>query len=247
MVGTIDRQSNDTFSNSTLNGDWVFYATNVGTYPGATLGRFSSDGTGANAPGCHDWTGGSSFISPMCSSLDFNTYTIDSTGRGFAPSAQFGQPFPVVFYFLDANHGYIGTQFKLGEFFRREGAPFTNASLNGDYTVVFTGSQDYFWNAKAHNQVGTATLDGMGSINMMTSWVDGRNYDLKQGYSRTGTYAFDMGLYGPGEGRGVMSLGEDFQLLYHAVSLDKVLMIQIDYDDVSFGILQRAPSSTPPR
>lgn len=246
LVGTIDRQSNVAFSNSTLAGDWVFYASNVGTYPGATLGRFSSDGTGTNAPGCTDWTGGGSSISPMCYSIDLNAYTIDSNGRGFAPSAQFAQPFPVVFYFIDSNHGYFGTQTKLGEFFRREGAPFSNAPLSGDYAVIFTGSQDYFWNGKTHNQVGTATLDGLGNINMVTSWVDGRNYALLQGYKRTGTYAFDMGLYGAGEGRGVMSLGEDFQLLYYAVSPDKVLMIQIDYDDVSFGIMQRVASSVPP-
>jgi hypothetical protein len=242
MVGSIDKQSDDVFSNTTLAGDWIFYYTNgVTNLQMATLGRFSSDGSGTSAPGCEDTTGGS-FISPMCYGIDLNSYTITANGRGFAPAAQFATPNPVAFYFVDANHGYFGAQGGIGEFFRGEGGPFNNSSLNGAYTVAFTGTQDYFFNAKSNNQIGTATLDGNGNMTTVTSWIDARNFALLQGYTRTGTYVFDSDLYATGV-RGTMSLGPDFQLLYYTVSPDKVLMIQIKYEDVSFGIMQRSAFS----
>lgn len=240
LVGSVDRQSNDVFSNATLAGDWTYYYLNgVLTLSGATLGRFSSDGSGANAPGCEDWTGGSSTISPACYSINLHSFTVTADGRGFAPSAQFAMPYPVSFYFVDANHGYIATQSGLGEFFRRQGGPFNNSSLSGNYTADFTGTQDYFFNAKTADEIGTATLDGNGNITMVTSRVDARNLALLQGYTRTGTYAFDSDLYATGD-RGTISLSPDFQLLYYTVSPDKVLMIQYAYEDVSFGILRRS-------
>jgi hypothetical protein len=246
LVGSIDKQSDDTFSNASLAGDWTYYyLKGVLSLSGATLGRFSSDGNGTSAPGCEDSTGGSSTASPMCYITNFNNYTITADGRGFAPSAQFAMPYPVSFYFVDSDHGYFATQNGLGEFFRREGAPFSNPSLYGNYTVAFTGTQDYFFNAKSSNQVGTATLDGNGNITLVTSWVDARNFSLLQGYTRTGTYAFDSDLYATGD-RGVMAFGPDFQLLYYTVSPDKVLIIQYDYQDVSFGIMQRSVFSNPP-
>ena len=74
---------------------------------------------------------------------------------------------------------------------------------------------------------------------MVTSRVDARNLAFLQGYTRNGTYAFDSGLYATGD-RGVVSLSPAFQLLYYAVSADKVLMIQYAYEDVSFGIMRRS-------
>ena len=240
LIGSVDRQSNDTFSNATLAGDWTYYYLNgVLTLNGATLGRFSSDGSGTSAPGCEDWTGGSSTISPACYSINLNSFTITANGRGFAPSAQFAMPYPVSFYFVDADHGYFATQSGLGEFFRRQRESFSNSSLNGNYTVVFTGTQDYFFNAKTADEVGTATLDGNGKITMVTSRVDARNFASLQGYTRKGTYAFDSDLYATGD-RGVISLDPDFQLLYYTVSADRVLMIQYAYEDVSFGIMRRS-------
>jgi hypothetical protein len=240
LVGSIDRQSNDTFSNATLAGDWTYYFVNgVLTLGGATLGRFSTDGSGSSAPGCEDWTGGSSTISPICYSINLNSFTVTADGRGFAPYAQFAMPYPVSFYFVDADHGYIATQSGLGEFFRRQGSPFNNSSLNGNYTAEFTGTQDYFFNAKTADEIGAATFDGNGSLTMVTSRVDARNHALLQGYTRNGTYAFDSDLYATGD-RGAISLGPDFQLLYYTVSTDKVLMIQYAYEDVSFGIMRRS-------
>jgi hypothetical protein len=37
-----------------------------------------------------------------------------------------------------------------------------------------------------------------------------------------------------------MLFGSELQLIYYAISPDKVLMIQFDYDDVAFGIMQRS-------
>ena len=73
----------------------------------------------------------------------------------------------------------------------------------------------------------------------MSSWVDSRNYGLDDGLSQQGTYAFDGGLNAV-DGRGAMLFGSDLQLIYYAVSPDKVLMIQFDDNDVGFGMLQRS-------
>lgn len=240
LIGSVDRQSDETFSNATLAGDWTYYClSGVLTLDGATLGRFSTDGSGTSAPGCEDSTGGSSTISPACYATNLNSFTVGANGRGFAPSAQFAMPYPVSFYFVDADHGYFATKSGLGEFFRRQGTSFSTSSLNGNYTVVFTGTQDYFFDAKSADENGTATLDGNGNITMVTSRVDARNFALLQGYTRNGTYAFDSGLYATGD-RGVISLGPAFQLLYYTVSADRVLMIQYAYEDVSFGMMRRS-------
>jgi hypothetical protein len=244
MIGWIDQQADLSYSNASLAGDWVYYyASSAAGFGAATLGRFTGDGLGTSAPGCQDWTGGSSTISPMCYSIDLKTHAITADGRGFAPAAQFVQPWPVVFYFIDADHGYFGTQYQLGEFYRRAAGPFDNSTLNGNYTAVFNGSHYYFLSGSADNQVGTAMLDGNGNITLTTSRSGA--VGLVQGFTRTGTYAFDTGFYAPGE-RGIMSLGNDFQLLYYTVSPDKVFMIQIAYDDAAFGILQRSAFSTSP-
>jgi hypothetical protein len=239
LVGTIDRQNAGTFTNATFTGDWVFYVASQPNLSSATVGWFTSDGSGTSGPGCIDWTG-SSFLPPGCYPMfDLGIYYVGANGRVFAPVAQWGSPHATYLYFIDADHGYFATQHSLGEFFRRQGAPFTNASLQGNYTVVFGGTQDWFWNAKSANRVGTATLDGNGNVNMVTSWVDSRNYGLDQGLSQQGTYAFDTGLNAV-VGRGSMLFGSDLQLIYYAVSPDKVLMIQFDDYDVGFGIMQRS-------
>ncbi len=232
LIGTIEKQSADTFSTTSLSGDWVFYyLSHTPTLQQATLGRFSTDGSGSEGPGCMDGNGSS-----LCYPIDLNSYSVAASGRGFAPSAQFVMPFPVVLYFVDAKRGYFGTTNGMGEFFRREGEPFTSSSLNGDYTVVLNETQDYFFNPKATNRTGMASLDGNGAVQMVTSWVDARNLAINPGYTQTGSYAFDPG----GEGRGTLIFDVDNQYLYYTVSADKVLMIRMNYYDVAFGIMQRA-------
>jgi hypothetical protein len=239
LVGTIDRQSAGTFTNATFTGDWVFYVASHPSLKGATLGWFSSDGSGVSGPGCIDSTG-SSFLPPGCYSMfDLGIYYVSANGRVFAPLTQWGSPRAAYLYFIDQDHGYFGTQHTLGEFFRRQETLYTNSSLQGNYTVVFSGTQDWFWNAQSANRVGTATLDGNGNIEMVTSWVDPRNSALDQGLSQQGTYAFDGGV-NASLGRGSMLFGSEWQLIYYAISPDKVLMIQFDYDDVAFGIMQRS-------
>lgn len=77
----------------------------------------------------------------------------------------------------------------------------------------------------------------------MTSFYDGRNYELLPGYTRTGTYLFDSGLYGAGEGRGYMLLGSDLQMIFHAVSPDKVLLIEMSDNDIAFGVVERSAAT----
>ena len=247
LVGSIDRQSGGPFGNSSLSGNWVFYYVNdVPSLSKATLGTFTADGSGNSAPGCTDTTG-SGFVPPACYSLfDLGNYTVSATGRGYSGQAQWGSPHPTYLYFIDANHGYLGTQSGTGEFFRLTGNPFTNASLSGNYTVLIEGIQDWFWNAKSDNETGVAAVDGNGNLSAITSWYDARHFSLQQGYARTGTYAFDNGLYTPGM-RGYITLGSDMNLVFYAVSPDKLFFIQFDDNDVAFGMMQRSAYVAPGR
>jgi hypothetical protein len=239
LLGWIDQQSGDVFSTASLNGEWVFYSASAPDPTSATLGRFTSDGKGTSGPGCIDAEGSSSGLPPACYPMfDLGTYTIDGTGRGFAPQTQWGMPRPAYLYFIDADHGRFGTQGGLGEFFRVNGAPFNNATLNGTYTVAFGGMQNYFSNATQDDELGTIRFDGNGNAKMQSDWNDLRDRMLMQDYERNGTYSFDSGLYATGE-RGTLTLGDDMQLVYYALSGDKVLMIQFSDSDTAFGIAQR--------
>lgn len=241
LVGWVDRQSSDTFSAATLKGEWVFYNATVPTSSLATVGRFTSDGLGTSAPGCIDTAGGSSFLPPACYPMfDLNAYSIDATGRGFAAQAQWGMPQPTYFYFIDANHGRFGSQAELGEFYRVDGTPLDNATLKGTFTVALTGTQNYFLtNASGSDEIGTVVFDGNGNATMTTAWNDTKDFQQLQGYQRNGTYAFDNGIYATGE-RGTLLLGSDMQLVYYAVSPDKLFLIQFSDYDVAFGVAQRS-------
>lgn len=243
--GWIDKQSNDTFSTASLAGEWVFSNAASPTPASATLGRFTSNGLGTSAPGCIDSEGSSSFLPPACYPMfDLNSYTIDATGRGFAPQAQWGMPRPAYLYFIDANHGRFGSQGGLGEIYRVDGAPFSNSTLSGTFTIAFTGIENYFMtNATSSDEIGTIVFDGNGNATMTTAWNDSKDFQQVQGYRRVGTYAFDNGIYATG-GRGVMVLGSDMQVVFYAVSPDKLFVIQFSDYDTAFGIAQRSVAPT---
>lgn len=240
FVGWVDKQSSDSFSTASLRGEWVFYKATVPTPSLATLGRFTSDGLGTSAPGCIDTGNGSSFLPPACYPMfDLNSYAIDATGRGFAPQAQWGMPYPAYFYFIDANHGRFASQGGLGEFYRVDGAPFSNAALAGTFTVALTGTQNLFMsNATTSDEIGTIVFDGTGNVTLKTAWNDLKDFQQLQGYQRAGTYAFDSDLYATGE-RGTLLLGSDMQLVYYAISPDKLFLIQFSDSNIAFGVAQR--------
>jgi hypothetical protein len=172
-VGDAVTQSSVPSSNATFNGNFAFLLSGSGVNgPLTRIGRFTADGSGGLGSIAADTNDSGTVAKLPGGSLSATTYAIDTanagTGRGtltFSDS-KLGV-FQFVFYLSSSSGGVIQDVSKNsvadGSMALQTGAPFSNATLAGDYGLNFSGVS-----SNGTNQA-TAEEDFVGHLNFTSA------------------------------------------------------------------------------
>ena len=172
-VGDAVTQSSVPSSNATFNGNFAFLLSGSGVNgPLTRVGRFSADGSGGLGSIVADTNDSGTAAKLPGGSLSATTYAIDTanagSGRGtltFSDS-KLGV-FQFVFYLSSSSGGVIQDVSKNsvadGSMALQTGAPFSNATLAGDYGLNFSGVS-----SNGTNQA-TAEEDFVGHLNFTSA------------------------------------------------------------------------------
>ncbi|HET6725682.1 MAG TPA: Ig-like domain-containing protein [Gammaproteobacteria bacterium] len=189
LTGQMLVQADQTFSDSDLSGDFVFdLFGGDGINPVATAGRFSADGSGNIDDAIYDRSGGIS-IEPAVAFT--GAYSVDDSGRGTASFITGGGRTDLVFYLQSPDHALVmeadNASIRDGEFIARTNSDFSEATLDGAYTLASADG--------ANPAVGGISFDGDGNVD------DG--VEIRSGASQAvaldGHYTLDADHGGRGE------------------------------------------------
>jgi len=182
-VGDAISQSSVPSSNANFNGSFAFLASGSSNSGAITrIGRFTANGSGALSNIYADTNDAFTVASVPHGSLSATTYAIDTvnagTGRGTLTftDSKLGT-YSFVFYLSSSSGGVIqdisANQVADGTLALQTGAPFSNASLAGDYGLNFSGvSQNNSTNAEGEEDyVGHLSFSSATSNNV-TGVVD---------------------------------------------------------------------------
>jgi hypothetical protein len=236
---TSQQAPNATFDVTALNGNYAFLL--AGSAPGgpiATAGSFLADGNGHITRGVLDeninGTPATS-LSFLPSGTSAGTYTVASNGRGTATFATSSRTYTLVFYL-----GPVGTNTTAvlqetgtgissdGNFTLQQSAPFTLASIDGNYAIETSGDSG------ASMQVSTGQIAANGTGGITSGNVDINTAGvLTSGQAVTGTYS------APGAtGRSALLLNSSSSAAY-VVSPTQVYLVGIQPGQLSAGALLR--------
>jgi hypothetical protein len=219
-TGMALQQSGGPFNTNSLNGTSVFGVAGGGIIPAGNrpqndvnVGEFQFDGMGNLSS-----TGDENYFGiPMPGELINGTYTVDSNGlgRGVMNNACGSNPF----YLVSPGMGFILTGcdvFQFGTFEAQTGAPFSNASLSGNYVL---GTLPLFPGLGTSFVSGVLSADGVGSLSGTLT-------------TKTGTQTF-AGTYSvAANGRATLSIapssGSPSTMVFYFVSPSKAVGVQMD-------------------
>jgi hypothetical protein len=191
-VGDAVAQSSVPATNANFNGNFAFLLSGVGSQgPITRVGRFTADGSGGVASIVADTNDSGTTAKVPSGNLSAATYAIDTANAGTGRAtitftdSKLGT-FQFVTYLSSSSGGVIQDNSKNnvadGSIQLQTGAPFSNASLAGDYGLNFTG-------VSSNSSVGvTAEEDYVGHIklssaasNNVTGAVDFSEFSSNQG------------------------------------------------------------------
>lgn len=237
LTGIIEKQTGGPYSLLNFSGTWVFSTRSVnsnGHLAGVRLVRIQADGSGVNASGDMFANNAYSPLDAPPYPVTFTQYHVAENGRGNA-NAQFVTPEPVVWYWVTPDRGYILSE-GIGEFFRQQAGPFTQASLAGPLAFLLHGFSDFFFMPKPDSLLGVGTPDGSGNFVLTTSDLDVKDVaePMTMEVTRTGTYTIGS------DGRGLFYLENgQFVLRFLAVSNTKLLLLRPGYDVIGEGTAEQ--------
>lgn len=228
------RQSG-TFSNSTLNGGYVFSTTASGGNDFIqSAGQFNADGQGNLTSGAIDENDLGVATSAL---LGASTYAVASNGRAtitLTPDSGLS-PIHLAVYLADGTHGMaIGLDSSLvtsGEVFAQSGGPFSLASLQGGFGILLDGfnSNSTTGNTQPLELSVQLTIDNAGNA---TGREDvNNNGTLLSGQVVSGTFTMNS------NGRGTFQLNENIgpsQFAVYMISKSRFLLVGLD----NFQLLQ---------
>jgi hypothetical protein len=229
-VGLIVKQDSNAFSNSALGGDFAFSLSGLGfsRYWGSSAGRFTMDGMGGISAGVED----SNDSGSIYTNVPFTgIYNVGLNGRGTATLVEPSVTLQFSFYVISANQILIVSldylPAMIGSAERQQGAPFTNASLWGDYVFACEGAST----SGSIASVGRFTANGLGGI---TSGVlDENDAGLaSENVAFTGTY--NISSNGRGTATLTSALGT-YNFAFYMVSSGMAIFEQVDSFAVSDG------------
>jgi len=207
-VGTANGQTAPPATNAGFTGSFVFMTSGIGTQsPDFKVGRFTPDGNGVlGSIALDEKQLGSNIAQVPKGSISAATYSIDTsnagTGRGVATfkDSSLGT-YSFVFYMTNTTTGVIQDNSKGligdGVILAQTGAPFSNASVAGDYA--------FSWNGTSTNTTTnvTAEEDFVGHTNVTSAGIVSGTMDFSELNSNQGAFhnsALNGGLTIAGDG-----------------------------------------------
>jgi hypothetical protein len=184
-----------TFDVSALNGNFAFLL--AGSAPGgtiATAGSFLADGSGHFTSGVLDENVNGTptpSLAFLPSGTNAGTYTVASNGRGTATFATSGRTYTLVFYLGPAGSNTTAVLQETdsgiasdGLFSQQQSAPFTLASIQGNYALETSGTSG------GSLQVSTGQISANGSGLVTSGTIDiNTGGTLTAGQAVTGSYS----------------------------------------------------------
>jgi hypothetical protein len=238
---TSQQAPNATFDVTALNGNFAFLL--AGSAPGgpiATAGSFLADGNGHLTSGVLDEnvngapTAGLAFLP---SGTSAGTYTVASNGRGTATFATTGRTYTLVFYlgpvgssttavFQETDSGIASD----GLFTLQQSAPFTLASIQGNYAIETSGISG------SSSQVSTGQLGADGAGTVTSGNIDVHTGGtLTTGLPVTGSYSAPAAT-----GRATLALNSGTpNYAAYVVSPTQVYILGIQAGQLAVGALLR--------
>jgi hypothetical protein len=212
LTGSALRKFAGSFSAASLGGPAAIARTDP-TYPRSSsdLGVYLTafDGTGT-------WSGASDLVDSngVVTPTPFTgTYSADADGLGRGVLYPLGPQFPVAaaepFYFVAPGKAFV---LGLGTLEAQPGAPFSNTSFSGSYTVSLYDDPP--------STSGVITADGAGGLSGAADGVNGNGGSL--GTTFTGVYS--VGANGRGTLTTIPSTGTPVNWILYVVSPSKVLL-----------------------
>lgn len=229
--GSIDLQDSSAFSNTAVQGTFAFNIAGVdaGGNTFATVGNFSTDGSGNITSGVQDLNDSGAIQTNQVLTGSYNVAG-NANGRGSVTLATSTGTLSLVAYVVNTN------QLKLieidtspvlaGDSFRQQG-PFSNATLSGSSAFTVGGSNSV---AAPFVAGGVVSADGAGNI---TSGVEDINNNgaMSQNLALTGAYTIAA------NGRGTITLNSSAGPQQFAIypSSGGQMLLEIDATAISSG------------
>jgi hypothetical protein len=218
LAGEAFGQSGTT-SNASLSGPFAFTVAGASSGPYAAAGTFTTDGNGLVTSG----------------TLDVNnsgTVSIAGNGRGTLTLSSSAGTSNFAVYPSSGGLQMVETDSSIvssGMAFAQQGAPFSNASIQGGYGLNLSGvsSNGEF------DSIGQLSADGNGNF---SGTEDFNNTGFRSfGLALSGTYS--IGANGRGTGR-IQSSAASRSVAYYVVNSSRVLTIELDATVISTGSLE---------
>ncbi len=226
LAGEAFGQSSTT-SNASLSGPFAFTVAGISNSgPYAAGGTFMADGNGLVAGGVQDVNNGGTVT--LNSTLSGN-YAIAGNGRG---TLTLSTPAGTTIFAVYPSSG--GLQMaeidpnivSSGMAFAQQGAPFSNASIQGSYGLNLSGIA----NNVEFDTIGQLSADGNGNF---SGTEDFNNAGFRSfGLALAGTYSISAN--GRGTGR-IQSSAASRSVAYYVVNSSRVLTIELDATVISAG------------
>ena len=187
MLGQAERQQSTSFTNASLSGDCAFGLGGVSTLGSvASAGRFTANGSGVIASGVLDENN----AGQISANIAFTgTYNISSDGRGVAALTSSLGTSNIAFYMVSSGRAFFvqvdSFAVTNGVISAQQDAPFTTASISGNFGFVLIGATAIS---------GQLVADGAGNLSGTEDVND--TGTLFQDVSLSGTYT----VYSNGRG-----------------------------------------------
>ncbi len=223
LSGRVLKQSGGPFQPNSMTGTLVLNTTGLNANGSeVTIGRFDANVATASLSGIVDKNEAGTIIA---SAAFTGTYDIAANGRGTLSSQVGASSRPYAFYMVDSNRAFLlesdAPEAAVGFIEAQSGAPFTTASLSGDY-VVGTASPA---------ECGCTSVSGVVSLNGSDgSFLGARDKSRPEGLvprdSWAGTFAVPSGSGGRGTLTSTLPSTENSVL--YVISPNKVVLINVD-------------------
>jgi hypothetical protein len=228
--GSIDLQDSTAFSNSALNGNFVFNFAGLGLNGGniSQAGNWTMDGAGNIPSGFLDLNDTGAVLANTSLS---GTYTISNTanGRGVASltTSGFGTQSFVFYVVNNKDLKFLETDslpVASGEVLQQVAGPFSNSTLTGHFVFTVGGETNTALPLAAG---GLFTANGAGSL---TSVIldDNNNGNVITNEQFTGTYSVNS------SGRGSLTFGA-LQFAFYVAANGTVELVELDASGITSG------------
>ena len=260
LVGTASGnfvlQNPNSFSAAGLSGNYVFdfsgldfsntNGNNPFGVPDSIVGQFIANGSNGITSGLLDENKDAQLIS-TAAPFTSASYQMDSAngstfGRGTVNFIANGTTYNYAFYIVNSSRVRMieinSSALTLGDALSQSSVPTTNATFNGNFAFLLTGSGS----SGAITRIGRFTANGTGGVNSI--FADTNDFgvvaQVPKGSLSATTYAIDTNF--PGTGRGTLTFTDSslgtFQFIFYLTSASAGVIQDVSANNVADGSLQ---------